>query len=135
MASKAKKIKRNAEEVLENIDDENFVSYDQLAMALEKAFITTREKILTVTELEEQLLIEKDLKNLMLSDIAKFKREANSYKKKLEIVAPKTNFRNIMVDEWDKTTEEQQQSVRNKYQSVRSGTFNDYYKYVENLSK
>ncbi|AEQ32947.2 hypothetical protein [Megavirus chiliensis] len=73
------------------IDNEEFVPYDELAMALEKLYISNKKKELTITELKEQLLLEKDLKNLMWNDIVKIKKENLLLKKKLEGKTRKAN--------------------------------------------
>ncbi len=62
-------------------DDEEFIPYDKLFSALYKVIVLYKKRELIIFELEQQLLMEQNLKNHILNDAVKFKRECILLKK------------------------------------------------------
>ena len=127
---KTKKVKREEYDITE---DENLVPFDELAAGFEKLYVENEEHKLQIADLEEHLLAEQDIKNYLISDVSKLKRENIVLKKKFETIAPKTNFKSIMLNAWNKNTEEEKKKIKEKYLHYRSQAMEDYKKLYDNI--
>nr|VAV82198.1 hypothetical protein GUARANI_19 [Guarani virophage] len=127
---KTKKVKRDEYDITE---DENIIPFDELAAGFEKLYVENEEHKLQIADLEEHLLAETDIKNFLVSDASRLKRENMILKKKFETIAPKTNFKSIMLNAWNKNTEEEKKKIKEKYVRYRAQAMEDYKKLYDNI--